>query len=364
MANTFANMSPTILTALVAAVAAIVVALINTVVALRGQRALRIQQEEIATLTDKFQRRRSRSEAWMEYQFEARRRLYDQCEPLFFQLADASDYALRKCHDLAKPHVWKELEPRRENLDAQGHWMLCDSTELIATAHALFTPIVVFCLLRERMTQVDFSLDRGVWFRYLLARQLYETFQDDFVLAAIEPRLKYDPLTSDWRKKRLENPAIYWWQGISRGRLERAVHHLTVEGSTIGTRRVINFGEFEDFYRKVFRSDDLIAQKTLGIACNPLYHFTLPTRPVFWRIFIAQIHLHCALRRPPPSDIASLAADAARMKKFLRLENYREFDWLGCDSHTGSFFEPVLDYLAVRLAAPLKRAAGTRSYDE
>jgi hypothetical protein len=149
MYSALASMDLKMNLALVAALASVVVALISGAFTLRAQRNLRVQQQELARLNDELQRRRTRSEAWIEYRFDGRKRLYDQCEPLFFQLAEASDYALRKCRDLAKPQVRKELEPTQHNLEvASGHWMLCDSTEVIATAYALFTPFAVFCLPR------------------------------------------------------------------------------------------------------------------------------------------------------------------------------------------------------------------------
>jgi len=343
-----------VVAALIAAFASVIVAALSALFAWRGQRALQGQQEKLALLTDELERRRSRSEALTEYQFEARKRLYAQCEPLFFQLADASDHALRKCRDLAMPEVWKELESIRKNLDAtKGPWMLCDSSELIAIAYALFVPLVVFCQLRERMTQFDFSLDHGVWFRYLLGRQLYETFQDDFVLAAMEPQLAYNPLARTWRQKRLKEPAIYWWQGITRGRLERALNCFIVDGSPAGTRRVANFGEFEDFYRHAFRGNDTRLQQTVGVACNPLYNFTPFTRPVFWRVIMAQVHLHNALFRPTPANIPELAKNRAKLKDFLRLENYHDFELPNGCGHRDDAIELALEYLAQRLCAHL-----------
>src|SRR5947209_19112228 len=168
--------------ALVAALAAVLTGIISALVSLRAQRTQRLlqsrqeqQQHELARLSHQLEAERTRNKALIDYQFDARKRLYEKCEPLFFQLTEASDHALRKCRDLAKPSTWQDLEPTRLNSDAVAwQWMLSEHTEVIAVTYALLIPVAIVCLLKERMTQVDLSLDESAWFRYLLGRQLYE----------------------------------------------------------------------------------------------------------------------------------------------------------------------------------------------
>jgi hypothetical protein len=200
------------------------------------------------------------------YEFEARKRLYTDCEPIFFQIEEAAEDALRQLCRICKPDTCEKFSPVRQNLDSNpDEWMLTRSSELIATYYALFAPLALFCLLREHLTSADFSLDKKVWFRYRLARELYESFQDDTGLANCDPPFVYNPAVKEWRKKRLENPREHWWQGLTRGRLDRAARLLIVREN--GSARLMTFGEFEDLYEKTYKDSDIVeARKTTAFA--------------------------------------------------------------------------------------------------
>jgi hypothetical protein len=341
--------------AILTAGASLVVAIITALFTRRNQRDLeRFKAEQQGLLTEK--------SALISYKFEARKRLYTECEPIFFQLAEAADVALRQCRRIVTPTGCKELIPSRANVDsASGSWMLNCSSELIATFYAVFAPLALFHLLREKLTTVDLSLDHGVWFRYRLARELYESIQDDQSLADCTPALPYDPVVPGWRKKRLELPRRYWWQGLTRGRLDRAVQKLIVPDAN--TRRVVTFGEFEDLYRSIYRGDDPNEQKILGIAANAMYGFTPFDRPVFWRLIMVHVHLHNALCRPIPVDTEKLARSPSDLRSYLRLDDYTPYDWTAhtwkerwaaCPEAKDRDDAPsvALEYLVSRLSTP------------
>ncbi|HEY8610754.1 MAG TPA: hypothetical protein VIL69_05610 [Roseomonas sp.] len=291
------------------------------------------------------------------YEYDMRKRLYAECEPIFFQLSEASDLALRECRDLARWKACLELEPKRENTDAQtGPWMLTNSSKLVASLYALLAPLALYVLLRSRLTTVDCALDNWLFLRFRMARELYDVFQNDAAIAACEPALEYDPLVKEWRQKRIELPSVHWWQGLSPGRLDRAVRLLITEDG--GTSRLLTFGEFEDVYTAAYAGGKIEHQKILGLAANALYGFTPFKRPVFWRLIMVQVHLHHAIRRPAPHNVGELLTSPAAIREYMRLESYDAYDWRRHwpDREAGRYDkdanEIALDYIVNRLCPP------------
>jgi hypothetical protein len=303
------------------------------------------------------------------YRYDARRRLYADCEPLFFELSESTAFALQTCSDLARPDICSKLRPERNNSHSGGPWMLNRSSEIVAILYALYYPLALWRLLKERLTLVDCSVDEGVHFRYKLARQLYSTFHQDVVLASVHPALPYDPRVQNWRTMRIEDPATYWWQGLTPGRLDRAVDAFLIGDGA--AKRVLTFGEFEDLYQKTFESDSS-QQKILGLAANPLYGFTPFERPVFWRLILVQAHLHHGLSRPVPPQPLRVLETREQLEEFLGLDDYSRFDWrrfrwdgIGDRNLVDDAKGIALRFLAEQLVVtPLSRVSERRRSDE
>ncbi len=328
--------------------ASIGIAFLNLNLQRRLEVAKAEQQRQLEQLRSSLADTAAANNARRAYEYDARERPYTECEPIFFQLVEAADLALRACHNLSNPKMWKELRIEKQNLDAQGPWMLNKSSELIGILYALYAPLALYLMLRGKLTTTDCTVDREIWFRFLLARELYLAFQCDSSLSACHPSLEYNPVVSGWRQKRLERPAVHWWQGLSPGRLDRAVRLFLVQENQ--TQRLATFGEFEDVYIATYEGDERSRQKLLGIAANPLYGFSPSDRPIFLRLIMVQVHLHEALRRAAPGDPKSLLTDRARLKEYLRLK-----DWSAAwpiNAATGDPQQVALEYLSHRLCLP------------
>jgi hypothetical protein len=333
MPHTTITLNTTIIAAIIAAGASVFGAVVTIYLASQNQRrAKEIErvkldvQRALETFKAEQQLFASQQNALQSYHYDAKKRLYAECEPLFFHLSEAAEFAFQKCRDLTKPSVCFALRPERYNTGAgDGSWMLNRSSELISALYALFTPVAIWRLLKDRLTNVDCSVDKGVYFRYQLARQLYSTFHHDDILASLSPVLQYDPRVSDWRTKRLEFPEKHWWQGLTRGRLDRVIE-IFITGDNMA-KRLLTFGEFEDVYLTTYESCDRSRQKILGVAANPLYGFTPFERPVFWRSLMVQAHLHHALSESIPNEPEHILKSRDELRKYLTLKNYSTFDW-------------------------------------
>jgi hypothetical protein len=214
-----------------------------------------------------------------DYEYEARKRIYAECEPLIIRLAESCDYAAARIISLTDERRWGELRATR---DPHSYWMLAKSSEVISTAHALLEPLALFTLLSEKITLVDLSFEPRLSEIYTLARAAYTTHLSDYQIAALAPPLDYDPVVPGWRAKRDVDPAKYWWQGLTRVRLDPAVEVCIHRDMG----RVTTISEFEDRYVALFDAPSDSRAKSLGLFCNPLYNFTPESRPVYWRMLM------------------------------------------------------------------------------
>src|SRR4051794_26776704 len=182
LVGSFLTLQPAPQAALVTSIVAAVMSLIMAFLNLRLQRRLeatkmdqqRSLEERKAELQKEMETRKSELQRELEefkadliesaavrnarrsYEYDARKRMYTECEPIFFHLSEAADLALRKCRDLSSPKVWNELRPKRDNVGSHASvWMLNDSSELISTMYALFAPIAIYILLRAKLTTAD-----------------------------------------------------------------------------------------------------------------------------------------------------------------------------------------------------------------
>jgi hypothetical protein len=259
--------------------------------------------------------------AKIDYEYEARRNLYSQFEPALFQLLELADYTLERIWALCEPDVWPALAMGEEPVADVGHRapMAAAKYEIVSTTYALYAPLVIIRSMSRSLTLVDLSLDRRIELQYFLASKIYGSVKDDAYLASLEPRIEYKPFAEGWREKRLAQPATYWWQGLTMGRLETMLDLMTtaVEGKR---DRLMTFGEFERRYQSIYESGEESERKSLAAATNPFFRFQMEDRPIYWRMLMAQARLYQALLRTHRLDI-EVPADDQDWRRILRLDD-------------------------------------------
>ncbi len=311
-------MGTEVVVALIAAVTAVVTSVVSTVWSWRNlqqnmehQRALSASearvQEGIQQATADLQRRseiaardleqlrstlqlaEQTATSRMSYELEGRKRLYDQYEPLRFQLMEAALHAGWRVQSLAR-------SARRGDIRPDGGGWLEDKTGyyLAVTIYELALPSVLYRILRRRLTFVDFSLDARIEWEYRLAKGYALGLSNDFSLATVpDGVLPYDPGVADWHHRRAISPAEHWRQGLSIGILDSFLEQLTQRGPD-GTTEAISFGTFYDRIRgrraeasSQLRVDPLLEQY-LEVA-DVFQGFHPTTRPVLWRVLLYQV---------------------------------------------------------------------------
>lgn len=243
-------------------------------------------------------------DAWRAYAFEARKRLYQDVEPLRAQMAEACHQAASRVRSLARSAQRGEILPDGQGwlADPRGYYAL-------VTAYDLLQPALWFRLIQPKISAVDFSLDARAVHEHHLSKLLYKGWAADFRLAQKAPELPYDPNLPEWPALRQEDPAQYWRQGIPMGRLDSLLEAMTQDGHPL------SFGRFEATVTSKEPSE--LQQLYDSLMADLLTGFHPETRPVLWRVLNYQVcaarayHQSWTERKEGPSPLSPMAQPEA-----------------------------------------------------
>lgn len=369
-------MSTQTLVAIIAAFASLAVALVTAWSSRRSQERAEATQRELTTrseatqreltrLTSELEERRAAGDARLSYVYEARKRLYAECEPILFQAGELAQEARARILSLARSSRDGEVRA-----DGTG-WLSRPGYYFHSTLFLLIVPLASYKLLQRRLTAIDLGLDPRLHTQYELLKLLFFSFTKDFELAKRDPRLPYDPDRADPdepdRAIRLaQDPGRYERQGFYRGTLDRIVETLVKEagettrvgGPGSPTSRSRTFGEF---MREV--EDPEAAVAALLPDLSAVFHRFHPDRkPVLWRVLLTQALLYTVLldfsRRRAGSTLVEIAAvqDVDELARELRWRPGS--DALGADASRE--IAVASDYVRQALAAIDRSVGGDR----
>jgi len=235
---------------------------------------------DIEVLRDKLESRRDEDTARRDYEFEARKRLYAECEPLLFQLNEDARGAINRVKNLA--HA-----ARDGSLSGPRSWFNVDYY-VTSTVYYLLAPMAVYPLLRSRLTLVDVRLDGQIRTQYLLSKIVHGILGNDYAVAHnCTPKLKYDPnvievagAAGNPPKLSAEDEAHYSRQGVLGGKLDGAISTLITDAH--GRLTIRPYHEFADR----LAPPEAIARTKIGPIRDILIGFNPRTRPVTWRLLL------------------------------------------------------------------------------
>jgi hypothetical protein len=252
------------------------------------------------------EQKRDEEKARREYEYEARKRLYLECEPILFQLHQLCEAADRRISHMPRRmiehHFFSKDEylEKKESLKKSGEksplrqeeegalkdklgWLSFPNYYMLSTIYHLLAPMATFKVLQDRLTTVDLELDPLIKTIYLISKHLYATFSSDTDLAEIA-KIQYK--TYD--------------QGIFVGYLDNATEELIKHYDEPNkVPRIKSFGEFNKQY---VTGDNSLgsSEKKVDSPFDRIYdllHFFHPnTKPVLWRILIEQLYLYNAIK--------------------------------------------------------------------
>jgi hypothetical protein len=337
------------LAALITAGSALALAVFGLFTArMQDRRLLQLEREKAG-----LERTAAIDKARLDYEYEARKRLYGKFDPLMFQLLEHAGAAVINIANLARPETWDRLSRPGEQdvpLEAGRPPMAPPKYEMVSTTYALYAPLVLVRLMRRALTLFDLGLDPVVELQYHLASCLYRIPTEDTAIAREHPSIDYDPFASGWRELRKIEPAKYWWQGLTSGRLDSFLDLMTV-GHGGDRMDLMSFGEFEALYDKIYHSGEERDRKSLATATNSIYGFTPQARPVLCRMLMGQAGLYQALVRTRSSTIPT-PRDPAGWRALVEIENLDRFRLPGreLDAPMGVELSAVHAYLVKLLA--------------
>ncbi|HKG87869.1 MAG TPA: hypothetical protein VKA95_06045 [Nitrososphaeraceae archaeon] len=273
------------------------------------------------TKLKKLEREKAEQDARRAYEYNALKRLYEECEPILFQFYELSEIAyerilhmpsrakqgkLRYIADATKrskeAYQSESAEEAYQSESADhGHrksegWLSGPGYYMISTIYNLLAPLAAFKLLQNsqnRLTRVDLSVDPSIETIYLLANRLYRTFSADVALADSDPKIPN-------------------YKGFEQGIFAHYLDNMTealIEYyyEPDKTPRLKSFGKFTGEYIKVKIKTEKVNGKTevrkkvkvlhpFNLIYNILLNFHPMAKPVLWRILIAQLYLYNAIR--------------------------------------------------------------------
>jgi hypothetical protein len=252
----------------------IVLAVVSSRNAERLARLASKLEEHKADYAAQLAQRDAETNARRTYEYETRKRLYTECEPLIFQLSEYAENAGRRVINIADATVIGILEDR-----------LQDPYYLSSTMFRIVAPAACFVMMRQRLTVVDLRLDSRINRLYGLAKLHYTVLLSDFEMSSMHPKLDYSPHVHEasiHRKldPRQRDPSKYWYQALVWGYLDRAASSLLVRSDNGDVRRIMGFGEFDEQLR---RNESEIHRNFAPI--RELFEdFDPRRRPTLWRV--------------------------------------------------------------------------------
>ena len=222
-------------------------------------------------------KQQTEDKARLDYEYEAKKRLYQEYEPLVFQLQELSESALTRIMNLARDAGNGFLVP--------GGWLSSkNSYYLRSTVYRILTPMALFKLMRARLTLFDLNLNSQFSNQYLLTKILYRTFAKDFTIASLTPELNYKPVLDD------SYPLGSRRQGIVIGIVDNMTENLIEYDENDKIYRIISFGKFD---KKLDNENEFSI--LFGPAINLFLNFNPGQHSVLWRILIIQAFIYKSL---------------------------------------------------------------------
>lgn len=283
-----------VIVALIAAVSSIGLGVFSALYSKKIGSAATRENQNYQTKLAEFQtilnERSKEHDALVDYEYEARKKVYEKTLPILFQYQEYSRNAYRRILSLAR-------SARKNTLGPNVNWLSSSDYYMTSTVYRLILPLAAFRILQKRLTQVDLELVPYIKNQYLLAKVLYETFSSDFDLKecssfSYNPDMVDDDASISDAKKiqmRKSDPRVLFRQGLYAGIVDNLADALIVrEQNSVEYLR--SFGEFETEYFK----DDKV-EKPFDVIVELFRDFHPRERPILWMILLSQAKIYQAL---------------------------------------------------------------------
>jgi hypothetical protein len=261
---------------LITSIIASVIAIISIILTKRSN-------VELEKIRSTMSRERDAEAALRDYQYEARKRLYLEFEPLLFLLIEQSDHAINRIYNIA-------LTAKKGNLGINYHAFSNDASYYTrSTFYRLLIPLATFKLMQEKLTMFDLDLIPYYRSVYFLSKTLYFTFSDEYEFKELYNDLQLQTReTENMDKMGIQNNLHYDKrnnEGIFTGLLDNAVNAL-IKRSNDNRYNIKTFGEFEKDFLDETENKSFDRIKYLFLNFHP------KQKPLLWTILLTQLHIY------------------------------------------------------------------------
>lgn len=263
-----------------------IIAVVSGYVAYRSNRS-------VAKLQNELDKQKKQFESKTDYEWQARKRIYEDCSPLIFTLVGLSESALFKISDIVNHYGRNELVIPGKRFGAEGYNFFKSSV-----FYRLFAPMACFKLLQGKLTAFDLNLNPRINIQYMIAKHLYYSFSTDREYAKKEGRLEeYEKLfdTSDYSKR----------EGLWAAEIDTLCESFIVRSKEHEYEpRLKRFDEFNMDYRNSYdqnkqkpgkNTDHGSISSELKILDGMFSKFDIEEKSILWKILVDQSRLYLAL---------------------------------------------------------------------
>lgn len=204
--------------------------------------------------------------------------------------------ALEAIKTLITPSTWKHLEPKLD-MSTRGEWMGTDSDMFIKIFYDLYIPILTINRIRYNLRRSLATFNDISRIKFSILDRIFLNLTNEEEIAFVDPLIHYTPRVKNWRCKRSEYPQRYWWQGISKDRLEESERFfIKTYISELEMPKLKTFSEFKKSYNILYKGVPKDKQ-ALGLLANAIYGFNPKERPVYHRLLISWVILYQLYRK-------------------------------------------------------------------
>jgi hypothetical protein len=274
-------------------------------------------EKELEVLRSKLVKEKDEQAALRDYQYDVKKRLYQEFEPLLFLLVEYSESSRLRIRNFVKMAKKGKLNTK----DGLANYGVGDYT--ISTIYRLLLPIVIFKLMQRTLTIFDLDLVPVYKVHYEFAKFLHLSFRSDFYLSEdSKPPLVYKPIYPDFKKCEIfpMMDSQHKMQGIDLGIIDNMVEAL-ITNDLNGNPKIMSYGEF---IRTYFEPNVKEPFKQIAY----LFHnFHPKTSPVLWRILIAQAYIYHALIDIRKTENYKAITDFKKLKTISNEDRKKHYDW-------------------------------------
>jgi len=256
-------MTETIIISLLGTATSIAVAIYSAMVSNRNSKKLEL-------LKNNLEQEKADKNAKRDYEYEAKKRLYQAYEPLFFQLSELSEIALSRLEGMAKNY--------KEGL-FKSEWEGFNSYYFKETVYKLFAPLAIIKLINDKLTTIDLSIDENLSCQYGLLKTLYFSLQEDGKLASIIGDLDY---LNKWKENYRTDLAEVDRQAINLSELDKITKLFVSEKN--GNHSLLEIGDFEDLL--IEKSNPKI-QRSVNVIEKLFKNFSPEKKRVLWTLLLS-----------------------------------------------------------------------------